>query len=480
MNILNLLTKEKHVAGIEISDSVIRVAFLRPRKHSTSTTPADELLLIEEPLEAGVIQDGKAVDVARLGKALKTIWLKAKLNTNYAIVSIPDNSIYARIFSFPKSVEGARLSDAMRLAIGFQLPAKTETSYLDWERVTSSAPGLNEILLATIPRDAADGYMKALDIAGIKTLALESHTNSISRAISLAPNQLTLVTRKTQTGTTVFALQDNVLRFVRTLPTSFLPEKAHAGEIQKIKAALEAEQKDSRHPISILEFAQAKFQSEYASYPELANAKNPTDWLVAIGAVIRGRIPQGGDSLISLLPVGTEEAYAYQKATTFIALIRNMTIGVSLFFMVVFLGAYIFVLTLSQNAQRNISSLSVEPVSPDLIAKETTIKNVNELTSTGETILAETPMWSMVLDEINARTINGIIVSNITAPSIADTLTVTGTAQDRITLNQFKKTFQESPLFTDVAIPITNLEQRSDIPFSLTFQLKDPSLIYYK
>ena len=34
MNILNLLTKEKHILGVEINDLVIRAAYLRPRKNN--------------------------------------------------------------------------------------------------------------------------------------------------------------------------------------------------------------------------------------------------------------------------------------------------------------------------------------------------------------------------------------------------------------------------------------------------------------
>ena len=122
MNILNLLTKEKRVAGIEISDSVVRIAFFRPNKkgkeptsiHLVSMDKAqavslevsaekklnDELVLIEEPIAANIIADGEVVDVELLGKTLKTIWEKAKLGTDYAIVAIPDDKIYSKIFSF--------------------------------------------------------------------------------------------------------------------------------------------------------------------------------------------------------------------------------------------------------------------------------------------------------------------------------------------------------------------------------------------
>ena len=482
MNILNLLTKEKRVAGIEISDSVIRVAFFRPRKKVSSPQPLPhlELVLIEEPIGANIIENGIVVDRVLLSKTLRSLWVKSKLGTHYVIATIPDENIYSRIFSFPKTVDGARLTDAMRLAIGFQLPTKTEDSYLDWERVTEPMPGMNEILLATIPRTIAQGYIEALDMAGIKTLALETQTTSIARAIHLEPKRTTLLTQKTPDGTIVFTVRDSVVRFLRALPIQFVPENTVALEIQKIKTSLESELKDNKETITVADLRASTVREEYKAYPEFAETDHQSKWLASLGAVIRSQLPEGADNLISLLPVGTEEAYAYQKAATFIALMRNMTIGLSLFFVAVFLGAYIFMLSLAQSAERAISTLSISPVSPELLAKEAWINDVNALTKTGAEIISETPVWSKVIDEINARTIEGIIISSFNAPSITEKISITGIARDRGTLNVFKKTFSESGFFNEIEIPITNLEQRADIPFSLSFRVTDPSLIYYK
>jgi len=179
MNILNLLKKEHPIAGIEISDSVVRIAFFRPQKKNDLRAQQENkemgaLVLIEEPIAANIIEDGVVVDVDLLGKTLKSIWGKAALGTDYAIIAVPDDKIYSKIFSFPKSVSETRLTDAMRLAIGFQLPMKTEDVYLDWERTVGTASA-NEILLSTIPRVVAEGYVQALEQAGIKTHAHESH-----------------------------------------------------------------------------------------------------------------------------------------------------------------------------------------------------------------------------------------------------------------------------------------------------------------
>lgn len=474
MNLLNLLTKEKQVAGIEISDSVVRIAFLRAHKNKLTHKNVEDFVLIEEPIAADIIIEGVCVNRALLGKTLKNIWDKAKFDTDYAIVSIPDDKIYSRVFSFPKTIEGARLAEAMRLAIGFQIPVKTEDAYLDWERLENVSP-VNEILLATIPRAVAQGYVEALDSAGIKTLALESHLASIARAVKLEHNRTTLFTKKTPDGATVFALRNGTLRFSRTLPARFLDESNIPAEVHKIKTALEGEFKEKIIEASILD---AEIRDDYAKREEISEPRSK--WLIAIGAVIRGQIPEGEDNLVSLLPVGTEEAYAYQKATAFIALVRNMTVGVSIFFIATFFAAYLFVFSLSQNANKTIATLSITSTSPEILAKEAWVSKVNALTETGQTILAQTPLWSIVIGEIDARIIDGISITTFIAPSITGNMSFTGTAKNRVILNQFKKSLQESPMLAGIEIPLTNLEQREDIPFTVSFRLKNPSIVFYK
>lgn len=489
MNILNLLTKEKHVAGIEISDSVVRIAFFRPTKkrgvqtQKTNTGESktellkqqeqDELVLIEEPIAANIIADGIVVDADLLGKTLKSIWAKAKLGTNYAIVAIPNDTVYTRIFSFPKTVDGSRLTEAMRLAISFQLPIQTEDAYLDWER-TKGAPSVNEILLSTVPRTVVQGYVSALDAAGIKTLAMESHIASIARAVKLDPNSTTIFSKKTPDGATIFALKDGILRFSRTLPLRFVAENQIPAEMSRVKTSIETETKEPVYEKDLLE---AEINNDYREYATFTEPKSK--WLVALGAAIRGKIAEGDDNLISLLPVGTEEAYAYQKATTFAALIRNVTIGVSIFFVLAFLSAYLFMLSLSQSANRTITTLSAAPSSPDLLEKEARVLRTNALAVTGATILSETPAWNVVLRELQGRAIDGIVISSFSANSITDKMSIAGTARDRATLNQFKKSMQSSVMLTEIEIPTANLEQRERVPFSVSFRFKDPSALYY-
>lgn len=476
MSILNIFTKERYVAGIEISDSIVRIALFHSnnKKRSGENPNQDELVLIEEAISANIIADGVVLDVELLSKTLRDIWNNAKLGTGYAIVAIPDDKIYSKVFSFPKSIDGVRLTEAMRLAIGFQLPMKIEDVYLDWERTGGTAT-TNEILLSTIPRTVADGYVEALEKAGIKIIALESHLASIARAVKSAPETTTLFSKKTPDGATIFTLKDDILRFSRTLPLKFVSEDQIPNEIEKVRTSLASEETGD---IVVQELTDATVRDEYAERTEITDPKSK--WLVALGATIRGKMPEGTDNLVSLLPVGTEEAYAYQRLTSFAILIRNLTISVSMFFIVAYIATYFFMYSMLKNTAEQITTLSDSDTQSELTEKTQQIDNVNSLTKTGVWLLSQTPMWSIVIEELAKITPDGIMISRFSAPSFNGKMSFTGTAINRVALNDYKKILQGSSLLADIELPITNLEKRDVIPFTISFRLKDSSGLYYK
>lgn len=486
MNILNLLTKEKHIAGLEIDDSFVRVAFFPPNKKEdyfsfynkqSSKNIKQGLILLEEPLPNNTVVEGVVINKEILAKTIKNIWIKAKLKTQYAIVAIPDDQIYLRIFSFPKTVDETRIKEAMTLGISFQLPMKNEDLYLDWEHIPSDQ-NMNEVLLSAIPKIVADGYIAALNLADIKSIALESHLASIARATQTEPNSTTIFTKETDDDATIFILKEKTVRFSRAVPTRFISKKKFKEEVNKVKLAFESELPKDAKPMEVININNADIIDEYTNFPQLTEPK--TKWLVALGSAIRGNIPEGEDKIISLLPIKTEEMYAYQKANTFIKLLRNIIIGVSIFFVVVFLVMYFFILSLSSNINRSIATNSANPITSEILSKEAGINNINSLTSTGKIILSETPVWSTLLEEVQRRTISGVAISTLAVSSLTTPISITGTAKDRTILNQFKKTLQESPMFSDVVLPVTNLEQKENIAFSISFRIKEPSTLYYK
>ena len=479
MNIFNLLTKKKSIIGLDISDNAIHLAYFHPKKRFSKKTPATqkELILIKENINENIISEGIILDKESFSKILKNIWVKNKIKSSYVIISIPEDKIYSHIFPYPKTVNEIQLKEAIKLTIDFELPIKKDDYYISSENAGDSNI-INEILISAIPKKIADDYIITLNSVGIKILALESHLFSIARSIKSKFGQAELFTKINPKESTIFILKDRSMRFSRIIPKTFIKnENFLSDEISHIKTWFEIEKK-----ISVLEsnLAQSSIKDNHLKYLEEKNITTEThsEWLASLGATMRGEIVEGKDNQISLLPIGTAEAYAYQKITIFITILRNITIGISMFFLLTFFATYLFVLSISKTSNK--VSISDSLANKDNLEKETWINNVNSITSLSREILSTTPNWSILIDDINTRIISGIFISNFSVTSMIDKINIVGIAKDREALNKFKKALQESPYITSVELPLTNLGQKGDIPFSISFNLKDPNMLYYK
>lgn len=477
MNILNLLSKKKNIVGIEINNEAIRIAYFRPQDKWTKEKDISsyQLILKEEKLPNNVVSDGLIVDKAPLSTVLKKIWDNENLNKYYAVVSIEEDKIYSQILSFPKDIDETKIKEAVSLAIDFQMPIKKEEVYIGWE-LDKSSKTANKVLISAIPKKVVDSYTKVLDSAGINVLALESNISSIIRSIKLNPEENLLITKENNASVTFFYIRKNALQFSRTIPKLYINSGNSIEKEQlQIKNSLESEAKE---PIKEINISEAGIVDQYSKHIDKTNERDTSKWLASIGAFARGQIPEGEDNQISLLPIGTAEAFAYQKIKIFIALIRNIIIGVSLFFLFTYIASYLFIFSISQKMNKN--KVLVSPISTDITKKESLIKETNSLTLVSQSIIQSTPHWSVLIDELSQRTIDGITISNLRIQSINETISIVGISASREALNKYKISLQGSKYLTGVELPITNLEQKGDIPFSISFKIKDPSMLYNK
>ena len=182
--------------------------------------------------------------------------------------------------------------------------------------------------------------------------------------------------------------------------------------------------------------------------------------------------------MISLMPIGTEEAYENQKALAFAEFLSAVVIGLSVFFAVVFIGVWILMTSVQQSFSGRLESLISLPLPTDAPEIESRARNFNELVGKASGILGTIPKWSGLMEELKSRTIPGITINSVSLPSPDAAMNLTGVAQNRYQLNLFKKSLEESPLLTDAQIPFTNIAQKENISFSASFRLKDFTALY--
>lgn len=164
--------------GVDISDSSIKWLGLTPysdQEYKIRTFGSVSL-------KSGVVSGGNIRDIQLLGEALADI--KGKLGgVERAHAALPEEAAY--VFGMTVPHESSR-EEVMRL-IEFEfegrVPIPPTAAIFDFDVVAEHGKDGMEIGVVVFPRDVAEAYVAAFDVAGIKLLSLEIEARSIARAV---------------------------------------------------------------------------------------------------------------------------------------------------------------------------------------------------------------------------------------------------------------------------------------------------------
>lgn len=481
MDLIRLFTNKEIIAGLEISDTALRLVLLDNQKKEKEG--AQIKLKLEERLAAGDVVGGTVKNQSGFIKSAKNLLARAKTPVKYVIVSLPDDCVYAKIFSFPPNIKGEKLNEAIKLITDFQLPKKPEEIFFDWQIIDGEEK--NEVLLSSAGRKNVNELISLLEKAGLQIVAIEYHSLSAARAIKTNAEPVLLV-KKGETSTAFSIIKNGLVRFSRIVPQQFFSADYLAEEMKKIIGFYENEDQPPERLILIGEFS----GEELKKMPLKPSSPEPTeplgksetasapDWLAAFGAARRGLVPRAEDKFISLMAVGTEKAYEQKRALTFADFLTGLTVVLSLFFVSVFAATWLLMLKLQQNFNQQIESYNSRPGNSEALELEAKAKNFNGLVGQTANLIRTEPHWSSFLSELNSAVTGGITINNLTIAAPGQPLTLLGVAAGRNQLNLFKKSLEQSPLLKNIRLPLENLDKRSNIPFSISFELKDGQILY--
>ncbi|MFA4815588.1 MAG: pilus assembly protein PilM, partial [Candidatus Gracilibacteria bacterium] len=328
MNLTKFFTNEGDIAGLEINDSALRLVLLKTKKQEAPRVKFS----LEEILPEGDLRGGVIKNPAGFLKSLKNLLARAKPKVKFVIVSIPADSIYAKVFSFPPGVVGEKLDSSIKLATAFQLPKEPDQIYLDWEKLADE--NRNLALLSLSDRTLINDLIAPMESAGLKVLAVEYHQMSLARALTLPAGQAVLVIEKSSAGHIFSIIKNKTVRFLRSLPRERL-HSSLGGEAARIRDYYEIEDCPLKKIILLGNFAKEEVASLLSDKNGLEISELPAvDAVppVAFGAALRGLIPRSDDNLISLMESGTEEAYEQKKALTFADFLTKTSLLVAAFF----------------------------------------------------------------------------------------------------------------------------------------------------
>lgn len=372
-------------------------------------------------------------------------------NYRYFVLSLPDKYFYTKLLQFPLNLSRDEIDEFIHLNAGLILPLAPDEIYIDWGKINSLKPEYQEYSLFIARKAIIDSYLDKMDKDGFKVVAVEPHILSFLRSSHLS-NESNLVLNFDGENLSSAIIENKSVRFLRN--TNFAPENL----LDEILRLFNFYKFRIIFTIGFNDELNQKITHALSGKIEV-KALKPDVLLV----------PRTDDTAISLMSMGMEEAYENKKAAVFSEFISRLIIGISVFFILLFGGSYFFLFLLDKKVEQNLNKLGA--ISEPMARLENIVKDFNSRVALMVELEKLNPQWSLLLEEVRKLNLPGITFNRF------NNLSLQGTAQSQQELLRLKTVLENSPYFSNVEIPLSDLTLKQNFGFSFTFNIKDPKWI---
>ncbi len=474
---LHILNPDPVIGGLEVSDGALRLVTL----NEDGSVAASAV----EPLPAGTVAAGKIIDDAALRVACAALRRgMGGFRAMPVVVSLPPAPVYSQVFAVP-SARAEQLEEAARLNLRMLSPLDFDGAYADWQKVggVPNADGSVDALGAFVERGVADGYHAALLAAGFLPVAIEFASLSLARAlaasadmgnaedpylvVNLTGDGMTLLVVKAGapqftefTGWGAFAAsgadgqggQVTLAQFQTVLGAAvrrflnFYRSRFH-GVIGKALVVNATSNKEAA------EWIKKEFSLEVFSlggYGTLAR-----EWCVASGAALRGLIPRGEDTFISLARVGTEDEFERNHVRRFVSLWRAVALSVLGVTVVLYVVLDMLMIRRQDALTAALAGEGALAGNAEVAALAAQAANFNALADKALAAGTRAVPQADALRAIYAAAGTAVTLTRVDLDAARHTAVVQGTARDEQGVIAFKGVLANNPRIADVALPLS-------------------------
>lgn len=482
IDLTGFLHHEEKIGGLAISEDGVCLTYLwRDKDGKEQTIFQKEISLPVGAIDAGILKNPEA-----LLAGLKEL-TKDKLPSKSVIVSLPSLAVQPFIFEFFPHLKQEEINSAVSLIINSSLPLSPEKIYADWEEIKNENIKKKKVLLGMGLKELIEPYLEIIKKADFAPVALETHGWSLGRLFD--KNEPLMALNFESNGVIFSVFFDSSLVFQFDLP------KIEADKLEKV--AIFTERiihfliSDNEYGFKIKNFMlmgsgkiqnefkdilQKRFISKFNDKITVSGSELPKTRIFSAGAAKRGLLPRYQDTVCSLMPIGTELAYERQRLISFFDFFQKFAVGFGLFFIILFLGVFILVNIVEQNAAKNFTKYQAE-IPPEIATIKAAAVSFNQKISQLAQIEKKSPKWENLFLELDKIINSGLIIGNLTVAA-GQPIEISGTAKSRENLLQLRTILEQSPTFTPIVLPLSLLIGKENISFSFKLELKDPLIIY--
>jgi hypothetical protein len=496
--ILSILKVRESIAGLEISDSVLRFASFDGKNWQ----------LCGLRLPPGLIENGEIKDYAGFIEALRALRQQIfasrdrgrKIN---AAVSLSSVNVYSQVFSLPM-IEGENLEKAIQLNVQMVSPAESSETYAGWQMVGQDQKSLRlEILSAFISRSIVDKTKKALKEAGFMIHSIESRAMSLTRllreaAVGFDREQSYIVLSLDSSGLEFLIIRKanlyfqyfNSWRDIQGEERQISREAFEAVLVKNFHQVLSFYNSHWPEPLGGVFLSASNLQEEIGRIASknfqlkilglqlnISQLVNP-DWFVALGSGLRNFTPHRKDQDISLLGISAQEEFRRHQLIQFVAFWRVL-VPVSLsILLITFLIAHIFLARINQSlVKQSLIAMSSEQAG-EIANLKKQAEEFNYLITLISKAEQSSPDKFAIADRLaGIMRQNGLTLREFYFQGGGAPVLLRGWAPSEAQILKFKKTLDADSEFQSVNLPFSEIkpsDQGLSFSISLTIAPKTP------
>lgn len=221
----HLKSRRKESIGLDITDVSLKLVQLSGLGSNLTLAAYSEASIPKQVLSGDAVKDPQAL--ARIIKQAIAHPKQGRITSNQVIASIPETKSFVRVIQMP-TMSAEEAVEAVPWEAETYIPLPISQVYLDWVILGEPQPGSSgapepgkmTVLITASPKDYVDGYVSALELAGLEPVALEVESQATARSLvpSIGSDETVLIADidTVRTSLTVFAR--NILQFTSSLP----------------------------------------------------------------------------------------------------------------------------------------------------------------------------------------------------------------------------------------------------------------------
>lgn len=286
------------VTGLDIGSFAIKAVVLGNR---SKVPQLISFGMVKTP-QPGLTSDAD-IDLEAVAGAVKNLLNSLKAPSQSVVLSLPESKIFSRVISDLPFLSDEELGNAIKFSAEEFVPLPIAQIELYWQVISRSKEHNQTIVLViAVPKKLQSKYLKVLDLADIKPIAIETEMIAASRI--LVTNNVTTTTMVLQMGastTDMSIISNGIIVLTRSIPTAGLTltravaqhlnfAALQAEEYKKVYGMLpnQLEGKIYNSLKPLIEMIASEADRTIQSY-QLKNPTNPVKRMVLIGG--GGKMP---------------------------------------------------------------------------------------------------------------------------------------------------------------------------------------------